>query len=53
MFEGRRYDAGEKIGYLKATVDYALRHPALGKEFREYLAGLREEPAKPLRIVKE
>lgn len=40
VFEGRRYDAGEKIGYLKATVDYALRHPALGAEFRAYLQGL-------------
>ncbi|HEX7706300.1 MAG TPA: UTP--glucose-1-phosphate uridylyltransferase GalU [Thermoanaerobaculia bacterium] len=37
VFEGRRYDAGEKIGYLKATVDYALRHPQLGAEFRRYL----------------
>src|SRR5947208_6163757 len=40
VFEGKRYDAGEKLGYLKATVDYALRHPALGNEFRQYLAGL-------------
>ena len=40
VFEGKRYDAGEKLGYLKATVDYALRHPALGEEFRQYLAGL-------------
>jgi UTP--glucose-1-phosphate uridylyltransferase len=40
IFEGRRYDAGEKIGYLKATVDFALHHPALGAEFRAYLQGL-------------
>ncbi|HJQ39199.1 MAG TPA: UTP--glucose-1-phosphate uridylyltransferase GalU [Thermoanaerobaculia bacterium] len=37
VFEGRRYDAGEKLGYLKATVDYALRHPQLGTDFRAYL----------------
>jgi UTP--glucose-1-phosphate uridylyltransferase len=37
VFEGKRYDAGEKIGYLKATVDYALKHPTLGAEFRTYL----------------
>jgi UTP--glucose-1-phosphate uridylyltransferase len=37
VFEGTRYDAGEKLGYLKATVDYALRHARLGREFREYL----------------
>lgn len=40
VFEGQRYDAGEKLGYLKATVDYALRHPALGREFRRHLQTL-------------
>ncbi|HEX3067548.1 MAG TPA: UTP--glucose-1-phosphate uridylyltransferase, partial [Thermoanaerobaculia bacterium] len=40
VFEGKRYDAGEKLGYLKATVDYALRHPAVGSEFRTYLQSL-------------
>lgn len=40
VFEGRRYDAGEKLGYLKATVDYALRHPDLAREFRAHLQGL-------------
>jgi UTP--glucose-1-phosphate uridylyltransferase len=55
VFDGKRYDAGEKIGYLKATVDYALRHPALGDEFRADLAALFDQPtqAAPLRIVKE
>jgi UTP--glucose-1-phosphate uridylyltransferase len=48
VFEGRRYDAGEKLGYLKATVDYALRHPALAAEFRSYLESRVSEPvAKP------
>jgi len=48
VFEGRRYDAGEKLGYLKATVDYALRHPALAAEFRAYLESCVAEPvAKP------
>ena len=40
IFDGRRYDAGEKLGYLKATVDYALRHPALAAEFKTYLQEL-------------
>jgi UTP--glucose-1-phosphate uridylyltransferase len=44
VFEGRRYDAGEKLGYLKATVDYALRHPALAEEFRAYLESRIEAP---------
>lgn len=36
-FEGTRYDCGSKLGYLQATVEYALKHPALGKPFRAYL----------------
>ncbi len=36
-FEGKRYDCGSKIGFLKATVDFALKHPAVRKEFRRYL----------------
>ena len=43
VFEGKRYDAGEKIGYLKATVDYALKHPALADEFRAYLKAILED----------
>lgn len=39
-FEGVRYDCGSKIGYLKATVDYALDHPVLGKSFGDYLKNL-------------
>lgn len=36
-FEGRRYDCGNKLGYLEATVDYGLKHPTLGHEFSVYL----------------
>lgn len=36
-FIGNRYDAGDKLGYLKAIVDFSLEHPSLGKAFREYL----------------
>jgi UTP--glucose-1-phosphate uridylyltransferase len=39
-FEGKRYDCGGKLGYLQATVEYALGHPQLGREFRRYLRGL-------------
>lgn len=38
-FEGRRYDIGDKLGYLEATVEYALRDNALSEGFREYLKG--------------
>jgi UTP--glucose-1-phosphate uridylyltransferase len=40
-FDGTRYDAGDKLGFLKATVEYALRRPDLGGPFREYLKGLK------------
>ena len=40
QFEGKRYDAGNKLGFLKATVEFALRRPDLGDKFREYLKGL-------------
>jgi UTP--glucose-1-phosphate uridylyltransferase len=36
-FTGRRYDCGNKLGYLKATVELSLAHPVLGKAFRAYL----------------
>jgi UTP--glucose-1-phosphate uridylyltransferase len=36
-FVGKRYDCGSKIGYLKATVEYALKHNDLADEFRQYL----------------
>jgi UTP--glucose-1-phosphate uridylyltransferase len=40
-FEGTRYDAGDKLGFLKATVEYALRRQDLGGEFRAYLKALK------------
>ena len=39
-FEGVRYDCGSKLGYLQATVEYGLRHPDLGGDFRAYLEKL-------------
>jgi UTP--glucose-1-phosphate uridylyltransferase len=36
-FEGKRYDCGSKLGYLQATVEYALMHPDLREDFLEYL----------------
>jgi UTP--glucose-1-phosphate uridylyltransferase len=36
-FQGRRYDCGSKLGYLQATVNYALKHPELADEFREFI----------------
>lgn len=37
QFEGTRYDAGDKLGYLKAIIAYALRHPTLKDSFRKHL----------------
>lgn len=39
-FIGKRYDCGNKLGYLQATLGYGLKHPQVGKEFREYVKSL-------------
>lgn len=39
-YEGVRYDTGDKLGYLKATVEYALRNEELAAAFKDYLKGL-------------
>ena len=39
-FSGKRHDCGSKLGYLQATVEYALSHPVLGRDFRKYIKGL-------------
>jgi len=39
-FEGQRYDVGDKLGFLKATVEFALRREDLGASFRSYLKEL-------------
>ena len=36
-FEGKRYDAGNKLGYLEANVVFGLKHPKLGKTFKKFL----------------
>ena len=40
-FEGVRHDAGNKLGFLKATVEFALKREDLGRDFREYLKSLK------------
>lgn len=40
-FEGTRYDAGDKLGFLIATVEFAMKHHDLAPEFREYLKSLK------------
>ena len=36
-YEGVRYDCGSKLGFLKATVEFALKHPETGGDFKAYL----------------
>lgn len=43
-FEGRRYDVGDKLGFLKATVEFALKRDELREPFMKYLLKLRENP---------
>jgi UTP--glucose-1-phosphate uridylyltransferase len=40
VYEGKRYDAGDKLGFLKATVELALKRPELAEKFRDYLKNL-------------
>jgi UTP--glucose-1-phosphate uridylyltransferase len=40
LFQGKRYDAGDKLGFLKATVEFALKREDLGGDFRKYLRSL-------------
>ena len=41
IYEGKTHDAGDKLGFLKANVEFALKNPKLGPDFREYLRGLK------------
>ena len=41
IYEGMSYDAGDKLGFLKATVEIALKNPELGEDFRQYLRSLK------------
>jgi len=41
VFEGKRHDTGDKLGFLKATVEFALKRPDLGAPMRQYLKGLK------------
>jgi len=45
VFEGKRHDAGDKLGFLKATVELALQREDLGPAFKKYLLGLDIEEA--------
>jgi UTP--glucose-1-phosphate uridylyltransferase len=40
-YEGKRYDAGDKLGFLRATVEFALKRPELNPQFRDYLKSLK------------
>jgi UTP--glucose-1-phosphate uridylyltransferase len=41
IYEGKTYDAGDKLGFLQANVEFGLKDKKLGKAFREYLRGLK------------
>lgn len=43
-FSGKRYDCGSKLGYMKANVEFALRHPEIGQDFAAYLQTLELKP---------
>ena len=39
-FIGQRFDCGDKLGYLQATMTFARRHPEVGPAFEEFMRGL-------------
>ncbi|MCB5187684.1 UTP--glucose-1-phosphate uridylyltransferase GalU [Methylobacillus caricis] len=39
-FDGKRYDCGSKLGYVKANVEFSLKHEEIGEEFSQYLKDL-------------
>jgi UTP--glucose-1-phosphate uridylyltransferase len=41
IYKGKSYDAGDKLGFLKATVEFALQNPEFGEDFRNYLRALK------------
>jgi UTP--glucose-1-phosphate uridylyltransferase len=41
VYEGKRHDAGDKLGFLKATIEFALKREDLGRPLREYLRALK------------
>lgn len=41
VIQGKRHDAGDKLGFLMATVEFGLKNPELGKQFRSYLKSLK------------
>ncbi|MFZ5645013.1 MAG: UTP--glucose-1-phosphate uridylyltransferase GalU [Bacillota bacterium] len=45
-FKGKRYDIGDKLGYLQATIDFALGREDLSYEFRQYIQGINNKCAK-------
>ncbi len=48
---GKSHDCGDKLGYLKAFVEYGLRHDSLGEEFKTYLSSLFTEDKASLKLV--
>lgn len=41
VFEGQRFDAGDKFGFLQATMHYGMKHPELGHRFKDFLKNLK------------
>ncbi len=40
QFEGKRYDCGDKLGFMKANIEFSKRHPEIGKEFIDFLKSI-------------
>ena len=53
QFNGKRYDVGDKFGFLKTSIEYGLVHPEVKDSLKEYLIELGKELAPAHKEVKE
>ena len=52
-YKGVRYDVGDKFGYMKTSIDYALRHPQIKEDMKELILELSDELRKTNKVKKE
>ncbi|MHB1299756.1 MAG: hypothetical protein ACYCY8_02675, partial [Burkholderiales bacterium] len=50
QFHGTRYDCGSKLGYLQATLAYALRHPQVGNDLSDFTQNYPLQNTKKLKV---
>ena len=52
-FKGRRYDVGDKFGFMKTSIDYALKHPQVKDDLKQYIINLGKQLEEKGKVTKE